>query len=55
MEITAMFPLGTMGRYVDIFKHKSFHVTVTLQCKNERNNSEMEETSQIQSENISHV
>ena len=54
-KLTAMFPLGTMGRYVDIFKDNIFHVTVTLQCKNECNNSEVEETSQIQSENISHV
>ena len=50
-----MFPLGTMGRYVDIFKHKIFHVTVILQCKHECNNSEVGETSQIQSENTRHV
>ena len=50
-----MFPLGTMGRYVDIFKHKVFHVTVILQRKDECNHSEMEETSQIQSDNVSHA
>ena len=50
-----MFPLGTMERYVDIFKHKIFHVTVTLQCKHKCNNSEVEETSQIQSDDISHA
>ena len=55
MEITAMFPLGTMGRYVDIFKQKIFYVTVILQRKHECNHSEVEETSQIQSDNISHA
>ena len=50
-----MFPLGTMGRYIDTFKHKIFHVTVIVQRKHECNNSEVEETSQIQSDDISHV
>ena len=50
-----MFPLGTMGRYVDIFKQKIFYVTVILQRKHECNHSEVEETSQIQSDNISHA
>ena len=45
-----MFPLGTMGRYVDISNYKSFPVRIILQHKYECKNSEAEQTSQIQAE-----
>ena len=48
-------PIGNNGKMCTHFSNRIFNVTVSLQHKHEYNNAEVEQTSQIQAENKSHV